>query len=334
MKLSILVTGGLGYIGSLTVVELINVGHKVFILDNLSNSNEEVVTRIKKITGTNPDLCIGDIRDRELLRKLFKEHQFEAVMHFAGLKAVGESEQKPLIYYDNNVSGSISLFDECLRAGVGNIIFSSSATVYGASEAVKYVEDMPLKPVNVYGRTKLMVEDVLRDIKKSNPAIGIAILRYFNPVGAHSSGLLGESPNGIPNNLMPYIADVASGIRDKLYVYGKDYPTPDGTGLRDYIHVQDLAIGHIAALEHISSQKNLITLNLGTGKPYSVMDMVKAFSNVSGKNITCEFVNRRAGDLAEYYAEPLLANELIQWSARLGIDKMCEDTWRWQMNKK
>lgn len=303
------------------------------IVDNLSNSNEFVLKRIEKVTGIRPALYIGDVRDRQLLRFIFRDYQFEALMHFAGLKAVSESEEKPLLYFDNNVSGSVTLFDESLHAGIKNIIFSSSATVYGNSDLVKYSEDMPLNPINVYGRTKRMIEDVLRDVKKSNPTIGVAILRYFNPVGAHESGLLGESPNGIPNNLMPYIADVALGIRDKVLVYGNDYLTPDGTGLRDYIHVQDLVLGHIAALKHILRKRDLITLNLGTGVPHSVIDIIKAFEIASGKKIPFEFVNRRTGDLPEYYADPSRAENLMNWRACWHIHKMCEDTWRWQLNR-
>jgi UDP-glucose 4-epimerase len=305
----------------------------VVIVDNLSNSNEFVLKRIEKVTGIRPALYIGDVRDRQLLRFIFRDYQFEALMHFAGLKAVSESEEKPLLYFDNNVSGSVTLFDESLHAGIKNIIFSSSATVYGNSDLVKYSEDMPLNPINVYGRTKRMIEDVLRDVKKSNPTIGVAILRYFNPVGAHESGLLGESPNGIPNNLMPYIADVALGIRDKVLVYGNDYLTPDGTGLRDYIHVQDLVLGHIAALKHILRKRDLITLNLGTGVPHSVIDIIKAFEIASGKKIPFEFVNRRTGDLPEYYADPSRAENLMNWRACWHIHKMCEDTWRWQLNR-
>lgn len=333
MKSSVLVSGGLGYIGSHTVVELINAGKEVIILDNLANSDEFVLNRIERIIGVRPKLYVGDIRDRQFLRKIFKDYQFKSLIHFAGLKSVLESEKNPLVYLDNNVSGSITLFEESLNAGVQNIIFSSSATVYGGSHSVKYVENMPLNPINVYGRTKLMVEDILRDIKRSNPSMGIAILRYFNPVGAHESGLLGENPNGIPNNLMPYIADVASGLRDKLFVYGGDYPTPDGTALRDYIHIQDLALGHVCALEHLLDEQDLITLNLGTGTPHSVLEILRAFEQVSGKSIPFEIVGRRQGDLPEYFADPSLANDTLNWFARYDINRMCEDAWRWQISK-
>lgn len=333
MKSSVLVSGGLGYIGSHTVVELINAGKEVIILDNLANSDEFVLNRIERIIGVCPKLYVGDIRDRQFLRNIFKDYQFKSLIHFAGLKSVLESEKNPLVYFDNNVSGSITLFEESLNAGVQNIIFSSSATVYGGSRLVKYVENMPLNPINVYGRTKLMVEDILRDIKRSNPSMGIAILRYFNPVGAHESGLLGENPNGIPNNLMPYIADVASGLRDKLFIYGGDYRTPDGTALRDYIHIQDLALGHVCALEHLLDEQDLITLNLGTGTPHSVLEILRAFEQASGKSIPFEIVGRRQGDLPEYFADPSLANDTLNWFARYDINRMCEDAWRWQMCK-
>jgi UDP-glucose 4-epimerase len=248
MTSTILVTGGLGYIGSHTVVELMECGHEVIILDNLSNSSASVLLGIEKITGKKPKTYIGDIRDREILQTIFKTHSIVSVMHFAGLKAVGEGEEKPLLYFDNNVTGSITLFDEMVKAQVKRVIFSSSATVYGVSDNYKFTEDMPLNPVNVYGQTKVKVEKILRELKEKTPALGIAILRYFNPVGAHPSGFIGENPKGIPNNLMPYIADVASGKKEKLFIFGDDYSTPDGTGLRDYIHVKDLALGHIAAL--------------------------------------------------------------------------------------
>ena len=327
---TILVTGGAGYIGSHTVVKLLDAGARVVILDNLCNSKREVVNRIAKITGKLPEFIVGDIRDRAALRSLFSVHKIGAVIHFAGLKAVGESEAEPLKYYDNNVSGSVVLFEEMARADIKALVFSSSATVYGDPGVVQYTEDLPLKPVNVYGRTKLMVEDILRDLKKSDPAWRIALLRYFNPVGAHESGLIGEDPSGIPNNLMPFVAQVAVGKREKLAVFGNDYPTPDGTGKRDYIHVDDLAAGHLAALTALNQSPDTLTVNLGTGRPYSVLEMVTAFEAASGKPVPYEIASRRAGDLPEYYAEPSLAKRLLGWEAKFGIDRMCQDTWRWQ----
>jgi UDP-glucose 4-epimerase len=334
MTSTILVTGGLGYIGSHTVVELMERGFDVVILDNLSNSSESVLDGIEKITSKKPKTYIGDIRDREMLKTIFKTDHIDSVMHFAGLKAVGEGEEKPLLYFDNNVTGSITLFDEMMKAEVKRVIFSSSATVYGESDTFKYTEDMPLNPINVYGKTKLKVEEILRELKKTNPSLGISILRYFNPVGAHPSGFIGENPKGTPNNLMPYIADVAMGIREKLFIFGDDYPTPDGTGLRDYIHVKDLALGHIAALHKLEIDSNMITVNLGAGKPHSVLDIMHTFERVSGKKIPYEFTSRRQGDIAGSYADPTLASKLLQWKAEHDLKSMCEDTWRWQLNKK
>ena len=333
MTSAILVTGGLGYIGSHTVVELLERGHETVILDNLSNSSESVLDGIHEITGKKPKLYLGDIRDREILQTIFKDHLIESVMHFAGLKAVGESEEKPLLYFDNNVTGSITLFNEMMKAQVKRVIFSSSATVYGASDNYKLTEDMPLNPANVYGKTKLKVEEILRDLKKTNPQLGIAILRYFNPVGAHSSGFIGENPKGTPNNLMPYIADVAMGLKEKLFIFGDDYETPDGTGLRDYIHVKDLALGHIAALKKLEVNPDMMTVNLGTGKPYSVLELVHAFERVSEKKIPYEVTTRRKGDVAGSFADPTLAKELLRWEASSDINVMCKDTWRWQQNK-
>jgi len=329
----ILVTGGLGYIGSHTVVELLECGHEVIILDNLFNSSESVLGGIEKITGKKPKTYIGDIRDRKILQTIIKAHNIDNVMHFAGLKAVGEGEEKPLLYFDNNVTGSITLFDEMVKAKVKRVIFSSSATVYGEASSVKYIEDMPLNPINVYGKTKFMVEEVLREMKRAHTEIRVAILRYFNPVGAHPSGFIGENPNSAPNNLMPYIADVALGLKEKLFIFGDDYPTPDGTGLRDYIHVKDLALGHIAALNKLEMDSDIIAVNLGTGTPYSVLNMVQAFEEASAKKIPYEIVARRQGDLAEYYADPAMAEKLLQWKALLDIKTMCEDTWRWQKKK-
>jgi UDP-glucose 4-epimerase len=333
MASKILVTGGAGYIGSHTVVQLLHAGFEVLVLDNLSNSNRNVIDRITCLTGKSLDFVEGDVRDRSTLQKIFAQHSMSAVIHFAGLKAVGESETNPLKYFDNNVTGSLVLVEEMARAGVVTLVFSSSATVYGDPGYSQYRENTPLAPINVYGRTKLMVEDILRDVIKAHPAWRVALLRYFNPVGAHPSGMLGEDPNGIPNNLMPFIAQVAVGKREKLSVFGGDYPTPDGTGLRDYIHVQDLAAGHLAALRALKEREDsLLTVNLGTGRPFSVLEVVRAFEQASGKTIPFDIVARRAGDLAEYYADPALAQRLLGWKAQLGIDAMCADTWRWQIN--
>jgi UDP-glucose 4-epimerase len=330
MPETILVTGGTGYIGSHTVVQLLNAGNRVVIIDNLRNSKREVVDRIEAITGKRPEFVAGDVRDRTTLQDVFSNYPIEAVIHFAGLKAVGESEAEPFKYFDNNVTGSIVLFEEMARAGIATVVFSSSATVYGDPGYPQYREDTPLAPINVYGRTKLMVEDILRELHRTRPEWRIALLRYFNPVGAHESGLIGEDPAGIPNNLMPFIAQVAIGKREKLMIFGNDYPTPDGTGLRDYIHVEDLAAGHLAALRALDTQGGIITVNLGTGQPHSVLEMVAAFEKASGKRVPYEIAQRRAGDLAEYYAEPGLAQELLRWRAQHGIDRMCRDTWRWQ----
>lgn len=327
---TILVTGGTGYIGSHAVVQLLGVGAKVVILDNLCNSKKEVVNRIELIAGRRPVLIVGDVRDRSVLREIFSNCSINAVIHFAGLKAVGESEAEPLKYYDNNVGGSAVLFEEMARAGVKTLAFSSSATVYGDPGVVQHTEDLPLRPVNVYGRTKLAVEDMLRDLNKADPAWRIALLRYFNPVGAHHSGIIGEDPSGIPGNLMPFVSQVALGKIKKLHVFGNDYPTPDGTCRRDYIHVTDLASGHLAALEALSQSAVMITVNLGTGRAYSVLEIVNAYSVASGKPILYEIAPRRAGDLSEYYAEPSRAKRLLGWEARCGIEQICKDSWRWQ----
>ena len=327
----ILVTGGAGYIGSHTAVQLLNSGNDVIILDNLSNSSLGVIKRIEDLTGKTVEFIEGDIRDRALVRATFGQYVFDSVIHFAGLKAVGESEAFPLKYFDNNVSGSIVLFEEMMEANVNQLIFSSSATVYGNPGSVCYTEDTALSPINVYGRTKLMVEDILRDLQKASPALKIALLRYFNPVGAHESGRIGENPFGKPNNLMPFMTQVAIGAQEKLMVFGNDYPTPDGTGLRDYIHVEDLAAGHLAALKALE-ENSCIIVNLGTGKPYSVFDMIKAFERASGIKIPYEIAGRRSGDLSEYYADPRLAKKVLGWEAQLGIDRMCADSWRWQKN--
>ena len=327
---TILVTGGTGYIGSHTAVQLINAGYKVVILDNLCNSKRDVINRLESITGVRPEFVVGDIRDRQLLRSVFNNHSISAVIHFAGLKAVGESVAMPLAYYDNNVSGSIVLFEEMARAGVKTLVFSSSATVYGDPASVPITEDFPLGATNPYGQSKLMVEHILRDLHQSDPSFKIALLRYFNPVGAHESGLIGEDPSGIPNNLMPFIAQVAVGKREKLAVFGNDYPTPDGTGVRDYIHVDDLAQGHLAAINALTQNPGLITVNLGTGQGYSVLDMIQAFEKASGKTIAYDIVARRPGDIAACYADPTRAKTLLGWQAQHGIDRMCADAWRWQ----
>jgi len=326
----ILVTGGTGYIGSHTVVELMASGKDVLIVDNLCNSKASVLDRIERIAGRRPGFAQLDVRDRIALRKLFSAHRVDAVIHFAGLKAVGESVTRPLAYYDNNVSGSVALFECMVEAEVKTIVFSSSATVYGDSPQMPIREEFPLSASNPYGRTKLMIEEILRDLAKSASGWEVALLRYFNPVGAHASGLIGEDPNGIPNNLMPYIAQVALGTLKELPVYGNDYPTPDGTGVRDYIHVVDLARGHLAALTALRTHSGVLTVNLGTGRGYSVLEMVHAFAAVSGKPVPYRIVERRQGDIAQCYADPAFARKLLGWQAQLGIDAMCADAWRWQ----
>ena len=326
----ILVTGGTGYIGSHTVVELMASGKDVLIVDNLCNSKASVLDRIERIAGRRPGFAQLDVRDRIALRKLFSAHHIDAVIHFAGLKAVGESVTRPLAYYDNNVSGSVALFECMVEAEVKTIVFSSSATVYGDSPQMPIREEFPLSASNPYGRTKLMIEEILRDLAKSASGWQVALLRYFNPVGAHASGLIGEDPNGIPNNLMPYVAQVALGTLKELPVYGNDYPTPDGTGVRDYIHVVDLARGHLAALTALRTHSGVMTVNLGTGRGYSVLEMVHAFAAVSGKPVPYRIVERRQGDIAQCYADPTFARKLLGWQAELGIDAMCADAWRWQ----
>ncbi len=326
----ILVTGGTGYIGSHACVELINAGHKVVVLDNFSNSQAHIIDRIKQITGKAPVLVEGDVRDEALLRDLFAKHAFEAVMHFAGLKAVGESVAHPLWYYDNNVAGSVTLLRVMQDFNVKQFVFSSSATVYGDPASVPISEGFPLSATNPYGASKLMVEDILRDLAASDPDWRIAILRYFNPVGAHESGLIGENPNGIPNNLMPYITQVAQGQRELLSVFGSDYPTVDGTGVRDYIHVVDLVIGHLRALERLAKESGVFTCNLGTGQGYSVLQIVKAFESASGKTVPYQLVARRPGDVAASYTDPAYAEQSLNWKATRGIEQMCVDSWNWQ----
>lgn len=327
---SILVTGGAGYIGSHTVLLLLEAGYPVVVLDNLSNSSRESLVRVERLTGKTVTFVQGDMRDAACLDALFSEHDVLAVIHFAGLKAVGESVAEPLRYYDCNVTGTLTLLEAMERAEVRTMVFSSSATVYGDPATVPIREDFPLSATNPYGATKLHIEDMLRDLYKSNDQWNIALLRYFNPVGAHESGDIGEDPNGIPNNLMPFVAQVAIGKREKLNVFGGDYPTHDGTGVRDYIHVMDLAEGHLAALQALEKAGGLITTNLGTGRGYSVLEMIEAFSRASGRDVPYQIVERRPGDVATCYADPAHASNVLGWRASRGIDAMCEDHWRWQ----
>ena len=329
--MSILVTGGAGFIGSHTCVELLNAGYDTIILDNLCNSKSESVKRIKEITGKDVKFYECDIRDRAGLDKIFAENEIEAVIHFAGLKAVGESCEKPLEYYDNNIGGTVILCEAMKAAGCKKIVFSSSATVYGSENPSPLKEDMPEgKTTNPYGTTKLYIERILKDLYASDNEWSICLLRYFNPIGAHKSGRIGEDPNGVPNNLMPYITQVAIGKRPFLSVYGNDYDTHDGTGVRDYIHVVDLALGHIKAVEKVLSEKSCSTYNLGTGTGYSVLDVVKAFEKASGKTVAYKIVDRRPGDIATCYSDPSKAKNELGWVATRGIDEMCEDSWRWQ----
>lgn len=329
----ILVTGGTGFIGSHTCVALSQAGHDILILDNLSNSRASVVDRLEKLCAMRPGFVQGDVRDAALLDRVFAEHPIRAVIHFAGLKAVGESVEKPVAYYDNNVRGTLELLAAMGRAGVKSLVFSSSATVYGDPASVPIREDFPRSATNPYGRSKLMIEEILGDLHRAEPDWRIARLRYFNPVGAHESGLIGEEPQGIPNNLMPYIAQVAIGRLEFLKVYGNDYPTPDGTGVRDYIHVMDLADGHVAALNYLGATKGaLLTVNLGTGRGYSVLEMAAAFERASGRPVPHRFAPRRPGDIAQCYADPGLAQELLGWRAKRGLEAMCADAWRWQQS--
>ncbi len=331
--MKILVTGGAGYIGSHTCVELLNAGYEVVILDNFYNSSPEVLKRIKELTGKEFTFCECDIRDRKGLDKVFAENKIDAVIHFAGLKAVGESVRKPLEYYENNVGGTVTLCEAMRDAGCKKIVFSSSATVYGMNNPSPLNETMKIGgTTNPYGTTKYMIELILQDLYTSDNDWSVALLRYFNPIGAHESGRIGENPNGIPNNLMPYITQVAVGKLDHLNVFGDDYDTPDGTGVRDYIHVVDLALGHIKAVEKIADSKGVCIYNLGTGVGYSVLDVVKAFEKASGKEIKYEIVPRRPGDLATVYSDPTKAKEELGWVAERGLEKMCEDSWRWQKN--
>ena len=328
----IFVTGGAGYIGSHTCVELLNAGHTVTVFDNLSNSQPEAIKRVERITGKSVHFIEGDIRDQAALTAALQASQPTAVIHFAGLKAVGESVAQPLHYYDNNVVGTLCLLRAMQAAAVKTLVFSSSATVYGDPQRLPLTEDHPLSATNPYGQTKLVIENMLRDLYRSDAVWRIAILRYFNPVGAHASGLIGEDPQGVPNNLLPYVAQVAVGRRDCLNVWGNDYPTPDGTGVRDYIHVVDLALGHLAALDQLDKAPQCLTVNLGTGTGYSVLDMVRAFSAASGRPIAYQFSPRRAGDVAACYADPALAQQRLGWRAERDLATMCADAWRWQSN--
>ena len=330
MELNVLLTGGAGYIGSHTAVECLTAGHEVVVFDNLSNSSVKSLDRVRQITGTTVTFVEGDIRDRAAVRALFAAHAIDAVVHFAGLKAVGESVEKPLLYYDNNIGGSIVLFEEMAAAGVKSVVFSSSATVYGDPASVPITEDFPLSATNPYGQSKLFIEQILRDVAYADANWNIALLRYFNPVGAHESGLIGEDPRGIPNNLMPYVAQVAVGRRPHLNVFGGDYPTPDGTGVRDYIHVVDLARGHVAALNKLHGLGGVQTWNLGTGRGVSVLDMVRAFEAASGREVPYQIVARRAGDVAQCWADPARAARELGWRAMHDLERMCADAWRWQ----
>lgn len=328
--MAVLVTGGMGYIGSHTTVELLKNGYEVIIVDNLSNSKELVKNRIEDITGMEPKFYKYDVLNKKDMDKVFSENSIDSVIHFAGFKAVGESVAKPLEYYHNNLTSTFVLLELMRKYGVKNFVFSSSATVYGDAKIIPITEEAPLSATNPYGRTKLMLEEILRDLYSADNSWNIALLRYFNPVGAHESGTIGEDPSGIPNNLMPFITKIAIGELKELSVFGDDYNTPDGTGVRDYIHVEDLAKGHLKALEKLKTNPGLVTYNLGTGKGCSVLDIVKAFSEASGREIPYKITARRPGDVAIYYSDPSKANEELGWKAEKGIKEMCEDSWRWQ----
>jgi UDP-glucose 4-epimerase len=328
--MNLLVTGGAGYIGSHTVLELLTAGHEVIVVDNLINSDLEALRRVEELAGKSADFHQVDLLDRAGLEDIFAAHSIQAVIHFAALKSVGESVAQPLRYYHNNVTGTIHLLEVMQSAGVRDFVFSSSATVYGEPDSAPITEDFPLAALNPYGRTKVIMEDLLRDLFRSDPSWNIAILRYFNPIGAHESGRIGEDPGGVPNNLLPYIAQVAVGRLPYLRVFGNNYPTPDGTGVRDYIHVVDLAVGHLQALEKLAAKPGLITYNLGTGRGYSVLEVVAAFEKACGRPIPLQFEDKRPGDAAVCYAYPALAKAELGWQAKRGIDEMVTDTWRWQ----
>lgn len=332
-NMKILLTGGAGFIGSHTIVELDNAGYEVVVVDNFVNSKKESLERVAQIIGKQVQYYKADIRDREALEAVFSENQFDAVIHFAGLKAVGESVAKPLEYYENNMSGTFVLLDVMRKHGCKNIIFSSSATVYGDPAIIPITEECPKgQCTNPYGQTKSMLEEVLKDVQRADTEWNVVLLRYFNPIGAHASGLIGENPNGIPNNLMPYITQTAIGIRKELGVFGNDYDTPDGTGVRDYIHVVDLALGHVAALKAIERKCGLAVYNLGTGHGYSVLDVVKAFEKANGLHVPYKIMPRRPGDIATCYCDPSKAKQELGWEAKYGIEDMCRDSWRFQCN--
>ncbi|MBI9100724.1 MAG: UDP-glucose 4-epimerase GalE, partial [Spirochaetaceae bacterium] len=328
--MDILVTGGAGYIGSHTCLLLLEAGHKVIVVDNLSNSSEESLRRVKKLTGKELLFYHIDLLDKRALEVVFKENHIDSVIHFAGLKAVGESVTMPLHYYHNNLTGTFNLCSLMNQYHVKNIVFSSSATVYGEPEMIPITEEARLQATNPYGRTKLMLEEILKDFYVADNTLNVALLRYFNPIGAHQSGEIGEDPNGIPNNLLPFVAQVAVGKREKVGVFGNDYNTPDGTGVRDYIHVMDLAAGHLKALEKLNSKPGVVIYNLGTGKGYSVLEVISAFSKAAGKEIPYEIKPRRSGDIATCYAEPKFAEKELGWKAERNMDDMCRDAWRWQ----
>ena len=330
--MKILVTGGAGYIGSHTCVELLESGYEIVVLDNLDNSSEKSLERVKEITGKDFPFYKVDLLDYEATEKVFSEHKFDSVIHFAGLKAVGESVKMPIRYYHNNITGTLNLIDIMGKHGVFNIVFSSSATVYGVPKTVPITEDFPTSTTNPYGSTKLMIERILSDVFVSDNRWSVTLLRYFNPIGAHKSGKIGEDPKGIPNNLLPYVAQVAVGKLDKIHVYGNDYPTHDGTGVRDYIHVVDLAIGHLKALEKKTGTPGVHIYNLGTGHGYSVLDIIKAFEKACKKELPYQIDARRPGDVAECFANPEKAKRELDWVAARGIEEMCEDLWRWQQN--
>ena len=328
----VLITGGAGYIGSHTVVELLNEGYEVVIVDNLSNSSVLVLDRIKKITNKDFKFYNIDVTDKKSFRRVFEENNIDSIIHFAALKSVGESVEKPLEYYNNNLVGALVVFELMMEFNINNFVFSSSATVYGKPKSCPIKEDFPLSTTNPYGATKLMIEDIMRDLSKANEELNLVILRYFNPIGAHISGIIGEDPNGIPNNLMPYITKVAIGELEQLSIFGDDYNTPDGTGVRDYIHVVDLAKGHLAALRKLDENPGLETYNLGTGQGYSVLDLVKSFERINHIEIPYQIASRRPGDIDMCYADPTKAYKELGWKAEYGIEKMCEDSWRWQNN--
>lgn len=330
MSKQVLVTGGAGYIGSHACLALLEAGYEVVVLDNLCNSSAVALQRLATLCGSEPAFVNGDIRDRSCLDSLFAAYDIGAVLHFAGLKAVGESVAMPLSYYDNNVTGSLVLLEAMQAAQVDRLVFSSSATVYGDPHAVPIKEDFPVGPTNPYGHSKLMVEQILADWQAANPDWGIARLRYFNPVGAHHSGMIGEDPQGPPNNLLPFVSQVAVGRRDSLQVFGDDYDTPDGTGVRDYIHVMDLVEGHVAALDYLAAHSGLHTINLGTGNGVSVLEMVAAFERASGRDVPYQIVARRPGDIARCWADPSHAADVLQWHAKRDLQQMCEDAWNWQ----